>query len=303
MISQEFRDCHALYAEALLGTTKNCVNAQLIVMAQSITFYQVVNETRRPEYQDAEAGSGRRHALHGFIDAAFYPYFFAAVRRQLDTTDKLCTGRKGVYSLNPVILHMLKHRHVFTRENLLYRAEKLPVAQPEERQCPIPIDNRNHTDLHLTRLRYQYLDKMLDERSPTGNAMDDRISEARLQELADRLAELEKFKCYVDKFIAHAASADSVAAVDPDSLKINYVDVLDAFQTLCRVRQVLCSLLFQLSCGIVPIMTFDTLENIDKPIIQPQHMPSMRALMNGFQKKAEATTQQNASDPWWPWKA
>ncbi len=294
MLSQKFRECHARYAEAFSSPEKNSINHQLAALAHDWMIFQAVNETRNPAIVGEQQQEEKKHALQGFIDRAFYPYFFAAVRRQLDESYSIVHPTRGIYSLAAVVADLLKNRDVLVRSNLRHAGQSLPES-PE-----------GAAGSHTLSFRDRYLDSLLTEKHLSGDRERDQLPVGHLTKLATELKRLDKFKAYTDKFIAHAASRSSRESESAEKLRVRFGDLSDAFTTLCRVRQVLSTLLFATRVGVIPETFDDPIVDLDRAIVDSEHLPRICERIEAWKVAAEASSNRDGdpnNDPWWPWSS
>jgi hypothetical protein len=257
--------------------------------------YKLVLAARRSVDRDPAGTPMACLSVHSLLDKCYLESSIAAVRRLLDRHP--LHGTKGVHSLRSLIDDMWEHRELFTRRNL-FAVARLPI-DPGPRsirfkrwflevahECttlilPADLDTAPIESLHSA------IDQLCGV-AATARTDDDTIREEVFQRLAAQLDGLEALNLIATKFLAHAATLESIEAGAASELRTTTSDVWKAHETFCRVVQLIdCYILRQTSYGFLPVPATDVLRYIEIPIANTCQLAALREEWDVYQRETE----------------
>src|SRR6185312_2240526 len=94
----------------------------------------------------------------------------------------------------------------------------------------------------------------------------------------------ENIKASVDKYIAHAATPQSRAAVGVDAVTLG--EMQDALRAICEVANFLSvHVLGGAHLGSVPVPWFDQFEYLERPLVTGNKVAHLRSIWNKFERE------------------
>ncbi|MFH2126735.1 MAG: hypothetical protein ABIK12_09475, partial [Pseudomonadota bacterium] len=205
-------------------------------------------------------------------------------------------GKKGVCSLNALLLDMQQHLPHVTRFDMItsygldYSEEKRKKAREVFVKEQIKQGQKSwwvppecdYDEILLWHVRYDRLcNKDANTRKPEDNIC--------MEIITNLISKLEKgtllINNYVNKFIAHRASQDSRGYINADELKITYKHLTDAHKTLTEVATFLSSEIFGSGIGaVLPLTAIDKFRYLDVPLLTKENIDALEKVWGDFQK-------------------
>ena len=293
----EFKRKRDAWMEWLSGGDIHSIKNQIIWMIWDAGVFRVINEARRLAPTD-DSGEVQLNGIeHDLINRGFMVSQASAIRRLVDRGP--AQGPRGVYSLYGLLDDMEKHAHLMTREhifaaeNLEYdyesvRAAYIEYCHQKARTADGPFGIPPNLRWEGPADRHEEIDRLSgetrDRRSPR-----DAVRPDCFCRLKKRLEVCDGIKDYVDKFIAHAATPWSRAAVDPENLRVLLDRLLerfwDAHEAISRVAN-LVSIRLLGGSNVGGLMTpqFDQFRHMDKALVNSDNVPHLRELWRQYER-------------------
>ncbi len=148
------------------------------------------------------------------------------------------------------------------------------------RKIPPELDYDPCIDLH------QLID-ILSKTSEEKREKSDTIDVNFLTQLKNDLSEqCKKFKIFVNKYCAHAATEESRNKVDADGLKVTVKEYKKAHELICKYANFIQILLMDASNRFLPTPSPDLFLYWDKPIFQGKNPELLKEIWNKYEDEA-----------------
>lgn len=134
--------------------------------------------------------------------------------------------------------------------------------------------------------RHEVIDKLTNTDS-TARKPGDAIPKEKFEVLSKRVwCSLGRIKGHVDKFIAHAATPESCAAVPVPAITLD--ELWKAHETLCRAASCLATdFLGDSFPGPLATPLFDQFAYIDRPMVTPKQVKELRKIWQDFEVETQ----------------
>ncbi len=206
-LNEKFKEWKKWYSE-----DDNSVCAQIRDMLLDAAVFYSINEARKYATTDAQGNPELNKLVHGLINRSF-------LKTQTLSIRKLYDGRKDVISLRRLINDM-KENKAFTRENV-FSALELPYDYEEA----VNEGRRtNNSKMKEAGFASGSIHKNIDLLAGTDSSKRepiDRIQDSVLNTLSERLDKCKPIVNFVNKIVAHTATAESRGKVPEKDLKIS----------------------------------------------------------------------------------
>lgn len=287
---------HERWVACLDRRHRNSIMAQLYEQTWRHAIYKLVLAARRGVNRDEAGAPMACLSVHALLDKCYLESSIVAVRRLLDR--HALDGTKGVHSLRSLVDDMRKHRDLFTRRNW-FAVARLPMdagprtvrfnrwVQEMAGECtarilPTDLDTYPIESLHSA------VDQLCGV-AATARTDDDTIRDEVFQRMHAQLDGLEVLNLVATKFLAHAATIESIEAGAAAELRAATIDVWKAHETFCRIVQLIdCYVLRQTSHGFLPIPTTDVLRHIEIPLASASQIAGLRDEWDTYRRETES---------------
>lgn len=238
--------------------------------------YHVVNATRTGSPIHQGRNTEVNPLIHFFMDEGYVTYQSTALRRMIDRSPMV--GPKAVYSLYRLIDDMKDYQSFFTRKNIFEASGLNPDIETRRREMEALISGHPPgqpiwTPRHLVTFQEEALHKSIDHLSGASAAHrqdDDRVPESLFERLLDKLNDesLITLKDYVDKYIAHTATPESIQHAGAN-IQITLSKIRKAQEIICRTYNYLAQ---HLICGAgtfsLATVAFNLFDHLENPMIR-----------------------------------
>lgn len=280
-------------------TDTNGIDQQMLGLIWDAGVYRVINEARRLADRDAKDQAKLSGLVHGLINRCFFRSQMIGIRKVVGSDRDVLDGRHGVFALKPLVKDMKEHRHLFSRSNL-FAARGLSMdieAVARARDRFVREQERAGHDAYYypKEISVSWVDDLHREvddlccTTPESRGPDDVIVEDVFDGLLARLSETQSLADHVNKFLAHAATPESRALVDPGSEQVTLAQLWKAHEIICRAVQFIdVRLLRGVNHGFLPIYQGNLLHYVDQPLATTERLPDLRQAWAEYRKETEA---------------
>lgn len=294
--SEGFTELHAKWVQCLDARHPNSIMQQLYEQTWRHAIFRILAHSRRTASGSKPQQHGPWASVHSLLERCYFESSLSAIRRQIDGSG--LDGARGVHALKPLIRDMLDNHKQFTRLNM-FAIAGLPL-DPEPRRarfmqwvretiedngtgiCPSELDSQPIESLHMA------VDQ-LTGKTPSTRSEHDFIPASFFEALLERIQALSGLARLTDKFIAHAATKESIAAHTTMQPRATFEDLWTAHETLCRTAQLIdCYLLRQTSHSFLPITSGDVLSYLDSPLVAQSELPALRLAWKAYEAEIES---------------
>jgi len=270
---EEFKERWAKWCKCFDDNDVNSINSQITRMLWDYAVWNLIDGSKQYIEKASDGTALANGALYNSINRWFFETQEMAIRRLVDTSG--IGGNRGVNSIMSVLDDIIDNAEYLTRENIFelrnlqYDYELLTELDYD------PID-----DLH------QLID-ILSKTSKEKREKSDTIDVNFLTQLKNDLSEqCEKFKIFVNKYHAHAATEESRNRVNADDLKVTVKEYKKAHELLCKSANFIQVLLMDKSNQFLPLQPPDLFLYWDKPIFQGENPELLNEIWNKYEDEA-----------------
>jgi hypothetical protein len=297
-----FSDKHNEWATVMRGdgeSSPNGIHSQIVRLVWSAAWFRVVLRAREIASSHDNTSSSLNAALHAWIDSVFLDSFLVKVRRLAGGDNDALVGRAACYSLSALLKDLKMHRHLLTREHLLsldnlsFDISALRVREDEYWREHAREGEALFIPPHLDTRRSEQRNVEIDRLCHTTAAcrlLSDTVQETVFTEIEGRLTGLATLSLYTNKFIAHAATAESRRddkRGNADELHITISDLWSALENLCRAVAALDGwLIGRTAHAFLPSMFTHEWRGIAAPFVQPESVPALREFWKQLEEEA-----------------
>lgn len=273
----------------LCGEDVHSVQQQIHRMMWDGAIFSLVRKARElaPRNQDDEVQWNQ--PISEFILKAYFETQAMAIRRLLDHRD-------DVISLARLVDDIEKNQHRLTRKKILIAAgclydhedvDEPGVSGPELVQATFAEEMHSRIDV-LTGV------------NASERTRGDKVKPEVVELLRERVAKTEgacaDISTYVDKFLAHCATAESRKKKDADDIKLTLDKISEAHRTLCETAAFIAKYLLGENFGQFVISAgHDVFEHLTTPLATAEALPVLQQEWGNY----EANTKQWAD---WNWQ-
>lgn len=249
------------WLEILKGDNPHSILNQLVVMAYEAAYFYVINQARGLAPKNPDGTLQLNGPMHYLLDRGFYTRQMVAIRRLNDASG--LEGERGTWSLVSLLDDMEKNSCLFTRGAIL-EAEGLKY------------DYEHGPDNQIV-FRHPHIDELVGVQS-SDRRREDQIPPKRFDEWKETL----KSSCndiveHGHKFVAHAASPESIADAGIEKRGVCIEQVLKAHQALYRVADDLSvKVLGDAGIFSLPMPPLAQFKYIDLPFVNSQDIPQLQ---------------------------
>jgi len=291
---EKFSEKHKQWCECLSGKDIHSISNQVYDLTWGAAVWWIlINEPRRYAEQLPEGGVAINPAIHNLIDRWFFESQMAAIRRLVDGVYPLA-GERGVVSLTALLGDMKDNVHLLTRENIL-RAGGLPYDYEPIREKHDAFITRSgkggripaELNWSASADRHAFLDSLCGVRE-TNRRPSDTVRVSILISWRECLSDkCKNVKAHVDKYVAHAATPESRAALDTNAREITFEHLQDACHIICKVTSFLKDILEkQATRDFLPLACH--FEYLDRPMIESKNLSLLQTAWDEYAKKIDA---------------
>jgi len=287
-----FSEKHKFWVECLSGKDVHSITNQVYDLAWDMAVWWIlINESRRYAKPLENGGVALNGTVHNLIDKCFFQSAMAAIRRLADPGH--LGGKEGVIALATLLKDMKDKSCYFTRENIL-RINNLPYDYESIRnQLNDAFLVKSHRKSGWTPSelnwwasadRHAFIDKLcgVTEAKRTPN---DCVSHDLFNDMCCRLFETcRDVKVYVDKFVAHAATPQDRASLNPESIKITFEHIQNAFKMIYKVTNFLLDLFTGAATRHLGSMA-SHFDYLDRPTIASEKLPMIHKAFDEYLEK------------------
>jgi len=274
---EEFKEQWTKWCKCFDDNDVNSINSQITRMLCDYSVWNLINGSKQYIEKDSDGVPLANVALYNSINKWFFETQMIAVRRLIDEYG--IEGNRGVNSIMSVLKDMIENVEYLTRENIfelrklqydyaeLNEAEQKWLSEHDGstgafRQIPSELDFAPSVELHR-------LINILSKTSETRREKSDTVDVKFLNQLKDELSEqCQKFKTFVDKYCAHAATEESRNGINADDLEVTVSEYKEAHKLLCKYANFIQVLLMDRSNRFLPIPPPNLFLYWGRPIFQ-----------------------------------
>ncbi len=282
------------WKEWLCGEDVHSVQQQIYRMMWDAAVFNLVKKARELAPKNEDDDVQWNQPISEFMLKAYFETQAMAIRRLLDCRD-------DVTSLGRLVKKLKENQHLLTRENILMGAD-----------CPYKykdvLEQRNESGISGPELaRAGFAEAMhiridvltgvdMAKRKPT-----DRVNPEVVELLRARVAKTEgtcaDISTYVNKFLAHCATAESRKNKDADDIKLTLGKISEAQRTLCETAAFIAKYLLGEDFGqFVVSAGHDIFEHLTTPLATKEALPVLQQEWEDY----ETNTQRWAD---WDWQS
>ncbi|HPR65299.1 MAG TPA: hypothetical protein PK014_13905 [Thermoanaerobaculia bacterium] len=286
---------------------ENTILNQIYHLIWNSSIWQLINESRKYADRNADGSIKLNGILHAFIDDNFVSSQLVAVRRLIDGAYPI-EGKKGIYSLISVLNDVIANVQYLTRQNI-FLIKEIPYYDNEvKKEFQEYIEKKVQEGEKCFAIpgslyyeRTENLHKNLDRLCATNKDKrlpNDTISVDLLNSLLNRLNEVcKKIKNRVDKHIAHNATLESKAEIDPAELEVTLNDLLDAQDHICIVANFIhCFFLNEGELGFLSIIQEKKYSYLDQPFFKKEILQHLDEKWGELRKHYDDLRRMNWAD-------
>lgn len=276
----------------------NGIGQQMIGLVWDAGVYRVINEARRLADRDAKDRTKLSGLVHGLINRCFFRSQMVGIRKVVGSDRDVLDGKHGVFALKPLVRDMKEHRYLFSRSNL-FAARGLSmdieaVARARDRFVREQERAGHDASYYPKEISVSWVDGLhreLDElcrTTPESRGPDDIIAEDLFDGLLSRLSETQSLADHVNKLLAHAATPESRALVDPGYEQVTLAQLWNAHEIICRAVQFIdVRLLRGISHGFLASYGGNLLHYVDQPLATTERLPDLQRAWTEYRKETE----------------
>jgi hypothetical protein len=296
---ETFSEKHRQWCEFLSGKDIHSISNQVYDLTWGAAVWWIlINEPRRYAEQLPEGGVAINPAIHNLIDRWFFESQMAAIRRLIDTyplkkREKDKKDRSAV-SLTALLEDVIENAGLLTRENI-FRADNLPYEYEEIRRKHDAFITRSgkggripaELNWSASADRHAFLDSLCGVRE-TNRRPSDTVRVLILISWRECLSDkCKNVKAHVDKYVAHAATPESRAALDTNAREITFKHLQDACHIICKVTSFLKDILEkQATRDFLPLAC--PFEYLDRPMIESKNLPLLTTAWDDYKRKIDS---------------
>lgn len=267
----------------LLGDDENSVRNQIFRLIWDTAVFEIVKTSHNLSFQ-----RGGESALPNWAvsDLILYSYF----ETQVVAIVRLLDNRSDVISLKRLVKDIRKSHRCLTRKNML---DVLGLPYDYEDGLADAHTSNNPSEF-IRCANSENMHKRIDllvgvlaagQRKPT-----DTVRECVLDWIEKRLEiiELEDIRKYRNKFVAHAATAESRKWKNTDDFKISLGKISEAHKIICETSAFIAENILGKSIQqFFARSSRDVLENLDKPLAAQEDISLLREQWKKYEKNTE----------------
>ena len=294
------------WEEWLAGDDANSIRNQIWNMISGFAVFQSINECRKHAPKNDKGEVELNGPVHRFIDRCFFETQAIAIRRLLDRGPS--SGKKSVTSLYVLIDDMQKHCHLLTRGTIIdahgypydYENEARRITNETfaDRGSGVQMMGQDYGNCKLSEFAHKRIDSLAGVQA-SYRSRNDAIKTQVFDWLKGRLSGCEEIKNFVDKFLAHPASPESRAFLEPNESDVTLRRITNAHETICQTAMFISQMgILSEGNGVVavlPSVQYDYFEHIDKPWATRDTVDRLRNSWTIYKRK---------TDDWchWDWE-
>lgn len=292
----ELKEKWKQWKEWFEGEDLHSIRSQINNMIWDAAVFLCINKARKYTPMDSDGEPELNRTVHVFVDKGFLVKQVMAIRRLLDKETQ--SGNRSVISLYRLINDMENNNVLLTRENILnvcnltynYKEEETRIIQERMKNSIAGPQYRKDgmikcvlsENVHVSIDSLSGVDS--DERKPQ-----DTVQKGKFGILKKKLDGCRDICKFANKFVAHPATLESRASVNPDSLEITLSKLQDAHKIICEVSCSIGTKLLNCSFGnVLPIPQFDQFEHFEKPWATKKTVEKMYEFWKQYQKETDS---------------
>ena len=283
----------ALWCECLVGKDVNSINQQIFRMIWDTAIFHIINKSPMVNVNTAKE-EAVNSPLFFFIVRNYSEAQCGIIRRLIDgysLTDK----KRGVYSLISLIKDIQAHREELTRSEYL-RLLNIPYDYEETLTREKKYLKENSKGSFITIPR-EFNSELVSEihkkfdclsgKKESERTAADTINDEVFINLYKKINEYKNIQNYVNKYIAHSASPESINRLPPDKLKVTFGEIWDAHQTIIMVADFLKQVLQAPISDPLIIEPNDFFTRWDNPFYTSENLDQVREVFQSYRKTTE----------------
>jgi len=265
------------WREWLFGEDVHSIQRQILNMIWDTAVFRCINEARKYANTDNQGEPQLNKMVHGFINHCFFQTQALAIRRLLDKQPG--EGKRSVFSLYRLVHDMEQNAALLTRERIL-SALDYPYDYEEGLRACWEAISRHKSPGDLVKCKYSKdVHKRIDflagvelcQRGPN-----DTVRKELLGWLKERLGNCEELYGYVNKYLAHAATPESRAAIQADEIKITLGEIFNTHKVICQTAQFIgINVLYHSFENFLIVQAYDQFEHFEKPWVPGSAIPQL----------------------------
>ena len=294
---EQFKEKRSEWIECLNSDDQHSIRNQVI----RLMWDSAVLRTTGAAIELAPRDEDGNPKLCGAIVNAFSRWGAAsqslAIRRLTEkyNPDRDKHQKKAVYSLHWLISDILTNVALFTRENL-FAAEGLECdiskvetahrnwQQQKRREIhEIPA----HLDSDGLAARHAFFNKIAGPKPRATGEAGDVISSFLLNDLLAMLEKCKAVKGHVNKYIAHAATPESLKHLDKKAANLTYGEIWKAEKIICQVYSLLLKILCDVSTSLVVLDMGNEFYYIENGWVSAEDAGKVREAGRAFKDETE----------------
>lgn len=292
---EAFRKIRLRWIEWLHGEDPHSISRQISSMLWDYALFLAINELRRLAESEPHKEVGFNGPTIRLFDAGFATTQAVAIRRLIEKPKK--NPKWAVISLRRVLKEIGDNLHLMTRENYVcydglpydynsvhdkwlsslpktksgVHSGSLPTSGPDA----FPMSERVHKNFDI-----------LAQVHPKNRARNDVIKREVLDHLDSELTKCENVKKYVDKFIAHAATPETITSLSEEERGLTLDRLESCHVTIYQVASFISGqLLWESNLGGLPVPQCDHLKYLDKRWTTSNNLVKAHEKWNEYEKE------------------
>lgn len=292
---EEFKNKRKLWIQCLTSEDKNSIMNQIYRMVWSAAVFRIVNESIKLSPVNKNGKKQLNGMIFNLFDTCFFESQLTAIRRLTDSYT--LDGKKGVFSLMPLLKDMENNKNLLTRNNY-FKIEGLEYDyelarkkhMEQEKNKKVEIIYWESDELNPRRVieRHRELD-ILTGKSERNRSTNDCVCSEVFDFLMQELINSTKnVKTQVDKFIAHAAAPGSREEVNADKDIITLGYIWNANKVICQVANFIdLYLLSGVNHWFLPVARYGNFEFIDKVLVDTEKIKDLQVVWNQYDSETK----------------
>lgn len=274
-----------MWGEWLLGDDENSVRNQIFGMIWNSAVFEIVKTAHNEAFKRGSEDALPNWAVSDLILYSYFETQVSAIMRLLDDRNKT-----DIISLKRLVKDIKDSQRCLTRKNFL-DAFGLPYDY-EDRLVTANIHNDQNEFYRYARAKsmHERIDRLVGVSATNQRKPTDIVRESLLEWIYKRLEtpELNDIRKYRNKFVGHAASAESRNWKNTDAFQMSLGKISRAHSIICEITAFIAkNILGKSFTQFFSSRARDVFENLDKPLATQEDMSTLREQWEKYKRNTE----------------
>lgn len=292
---EAYREKRLQWIEWLSGEDPHSISRQIYSMLWNHALFLTVKELRKIVATEPENGVGFNGPVIRLFDAGFATTQATTIRRLIEKPKR--DPKWAVISLRRILKDIGDNLNLVTRENYVCY-DGLPYDYDSVHKKWLSVLHVTNSVYHVGSLptqgsnAWQISERVhknfdiLAQVNPKKRSRKDYIKIEVLEHLETEIQKCENIKKYVDKFIAHGATPETIAGLTDEEKGLTIERLETCHKIIYQVASfILGSLLWESNLGGLPVPQYDHLKNLDKSWVSQKNLEKARGKWDEFAKE------------------